>query len=80
MPIFEIKEQESQEVAKATFDKETDYKVVYLNNDPTKKPRLLHKIQADRMIANKKATLVKDADLDKREIETVVTVEKKGKK
>lgn len=73
MPIFDIKQKESQEVAKATFDKKEDYKVVYLNSDPTKKERLLHKIQAERLIANKKATEVKTAKLEEREVETVVT-------
>lgn len=73
MPLFDIKQKESQEIAKATFDKKDDYKVVTLNNDPTKKERLLHKIQADRLIAKKKATEVKGAKLEEREVETVVT-------
>lgn len=76
MPIFDIKEAESKEVAKATFDKKDDYKVVYLNSDVTKKPRLLHVIQANRLIKNKKATEVKDAKLETREVETVVTTVK----
>jgi len=73
MPVFDIKQKESQEVAKATFDKKDDYKVVYLNSDASKKPRLLHKIQAERLIKNKKATEVKEAKLEEREVETVVT-------
>jgi len=73
MPIFDIKQKESEEVAKATFDKKEDFKVVTLTSDPQKKPRLLHTIQADRLIKNKKAELVKDAKLEQREVETVVT-------
>lgn len=76
MPQFEIKQKESKEIAKATFDKADDYKVVVLVKDPMKKERLLHVIQADRLIANKKATEVKGAKLNTREVETVVTPEK----
>lgn len=76
MPIFDIKQKESKEIAKATFEKKEDYKVVTLNNDPQGKERLLHKIQADRLIANKKAIEVKGSKLEAREVETVVTVEK----
>lgn len=76
MPIFDIKQAKSAEIAKATFDKKEDYKVVYLNNDASKKERLLHVIQADRLIANKKATEVKTAKLETREVETVVTTVK----
>jgi len=76
MPKFDIKQKESIEVAKATFDKKEDYKVVTLTNDPLKKERLLHKIQADRLIANKKATEVKGSKLDEREVEAVITPEK----
>lgn len=75
MPQFDIKQEESKEIAKATFDKKEDYKVVTLNNDPTKTKRLLHVIQADRLIANKKATEVKGSKLETREVETVVTPE-----
>lgn len=77
MPVFDIKQKESKVVEKATFEKREDYKVVTLNSDPQKKERLLHKIQADRLIANKKATEVKGSKLETREVETVVTVEKK---
>lgn len=79
MPIFDIKQGESKVVAKATFEKKEDYKVVYLNSDETKKPRLLHVLQADRLIKNKKATEVKDAKLEQREVETVVTEVPKNK-
>lgn len=73
MPIFESKKQETKEVARATFHKKEDYKVVTLNNDPTKRERVLHVLQADRLIANKKATEVKGAKLQEREIEQVIT-------
>jgi hypothetical protein len=73
MPGFDIKQKEPKEIAKATFEKKEDYKVVILNSDVQKKERLLHVIQADRLIANKKATEVKDAKLDTREVETVAT-------
>lgn len=76
MPIFDIKQKESETVARATFDKKEDYKVVILKSDAQKKPRLLHKLQADRLIANKKAEEVKGAKLEEREVETVVTPEK----
>ena len=79
MPIFDIKQGKSEQVDKATFDKKEDYKVVYLNSDATKKSRLLHVLQADRLIKNKKATEVKDAKLEQREVETVVTEEPKTK-
>jgi len=76
MPQFEIKTKESKEIAKATFDKKEDYKVVTLNSDPTKTEHVLHVLQADRLIANKKATAVKDAKLDVREVEATVTTVK----
>lgn len=79
MPIYDIKQEESKEVAKATFEKKEDYMVVTLNSDVTGKHRLLHVIQAKRLIANKKATAVKDAKLDVRETETVVTPAPKNK-
>ncbi len=77
MPIFDIKQEDSKEVAKATFEKKEDYKVVTLNNDPQKKERLLHVIQADRLIKNGKAEVVKGKKLEAREDETVVTEIKK---
>ena len=80
MPKFETKQEKSVEVAKATFEKASDYKVVTLVKDPQKKQRVLHKIQAERLIKAKKAVEVKDVDLTEREVETVVTVEKKVKK
>ena len=77
MPQFDIKQEESKEAGRATFEKKEDYKIVTLNNDPQKKERLLHKIQADKLIAIKKATEVKGKKLDTREVETVVTEIKK---
>lgn len=72
MPVFDIKQKESKEINKATFGKKEDYKVVVLNNDPMKTERVLHVIQADRLIANKKATEVKNAKLETREVLTTV--------
>lgn len=69
MPKFNIEEKESEKVAKATFHKEDDYKVVILSNDKFKKPRMLHKIQADKLIELKRATLVKDSSLVDRDVE-----------
>lgn len=77
MPQFDIKQEDSKEIAKATFEKKEDYKVVTLNNDPRGKERLLHVIQADRLIKNGKATAVKGKKLETREVETVVTEIKK---
>jgi hypothetical protein len=77
MPQFDIKQDESKEIAKATFEKKDDYKVVTLKSDPQKKERLLHIIQADRLIKNGKAELVKGKKLETREVETVVTEIKK---
>lgn len=61
MPKFELKEEKAVVGQKATFNKESDYKVVTLNSDPTNKERLLHVIQADRLIKNGKAKEVKGA-------------------
>ena len=77
MPKFDIKQDEPKEIAKATFEKREDYKVVTLNNDPTGKPRQLHVIQADRLIKNKKAKEVDGVKFEEREVETVVTPVKK---
>lgn len=82
MPLFDIKQKESQEVAKATFDKKEDYKVVKLVSvkkvdgkdvKTESAEKLLHVIQADRLIAKGKAIEVKGAKLEEREVETVVT-------
>lgn len=76
MPLFDIKQKDAEVVDKATFDKKDDYMVITLANDPLKKPRLVHKIQGNRMVANKKAVAVKDAKLQEREVETLVTTVK----
>lgn len=72
MPVFNVKEKESKEVAKATFGKKEDYKVVTLNKDPMKRERVLHVLQADRLIKNGKAAEVKGAKLETREVLTTV--------
>lgn len=64
MAKFTLKKAESKEVAKATFKNKEDFKVVVLSNDPLKTPRVLHVIQADRLIKAKKAEEVKDAQLE----------------
>ena len=69
MPKFDIKQEESKEIAKATFHKESNYKVVTLNVDKSAKQHVLHVIQADELIKNKQATEVKDAKLESRDIE-----------
>lgn len=69
MPKFNIEEKESVQVAKATFDKESDYKAVILTADKTKKVRLLHKIQADKLIESKRATESKEISLVERDVE-----------
>jgi hypothetical protein len=80
MPVYNIEPKKSVEVARATFHKESDYKVVTLNSDKTKKQRLLHVIQADRLIKNKKATEVKNANLEGRDVEHLTeTPVRKGK-
>jgi len=58
MPAFNIAENESKEVAKATFHKASDYKSVVLEGELN--PVLLHKIHADKLISKKLATLAKD--------------------
>jgi hypothetical protein len=72
MPQFEIKEQESVEVAKITFHKESDYKAIEMNG----KIYLEHKVLADKLIAKKLAKKV-DAKLETREVESTSTVQKK---
>lgn len=80
MPQFDIKQEESKVVGKATFHKESDYKVVVLIGDKTKKERLLHIVQANRLIENKKATEVKGKSLEQRDAEHLTeTPVKKGK-
>lgn len=65
MANFKIEEGEKGEViAKASFRKKEDFKVVTLNNDKTGKKRMLHVIQADNLIKAKKATEVKGAKIE----------------
>lgn len=73
MPQFELEQNESEGVGTATFHKESDYKTVTLTNDKFNKPRLLHKIQADKLIGQGLAKEVKGAKPKEREIETVTT-------
>lgn len=79
MPQFEIKQEESKEVAKATFGKKEDYIVITLNNDPLKINHLVHKIHGEKLISKKLASQVKDAKLDEREVESTVIKEPKNK-
>ena len=79
MPQFEIKQEESKEIAKATFDKKEDYIVITLNNDDLKRNHLVHKLHGNALIAKKLATQVKDAKLDEREVENTVIKEPKNK-
>ena len=61
MPNFSIKEQDSKTVAEVTFNKATDYKAVKLASGQTV---LIHKIQADDLIKAKKATEVKEVEVE----------------
>ena len=86
MPKFDIKQKDSVEVAKATFDKKEDFMVVRLltksKDDKGKETmvegsdKLLHVIQAKRLISKGKAVEVKGSKLEEREVEAVVTPEK----
>lgn len=76
MPVFNIAENESREVAKATFHKASDYKAVILKGELN--PVLLHKIHADKLIAKKQAELAKDVKVD--EDEPSMTTTKLDKK
>lgn len=79
MPQFEIKQEESKEVAKATFDKKDDYVVIVLKDDILKKNHLVHKIHGEKLVEKKLATIVKDVKLDEREVENTVIKEPKNK-
>lgn len=79
MPIFELKSSESEEVAKATFDKKDDYVVVTLKNDPLKANHMVHKIHGEALVKKGLATVVKDAKLEEREVENTVIKEPKNK-
>jgi hypothetical protein len=58
MSKFSIKQEEKKTSGTATFHKESDYKVVKLTKSG--KTTMLHKLQADKLIKEKKAELVKD--------------------
>ena len=75
MPQFEIKEEKSVEVSKATFDKKDDYIIIVLKDDLLKKEHLVHKIHGQALIDKKLATQVKDAKLNEREVENTVIKE-----
>lgn len=76
MPQFDIKQEPSKEVAKATFDKKEDYIVIVLKDDPIKKNHLVHKIHGQKLIDKKLATKV-DAKLDEREVVSTTIKEPK---
>ena len=48
MPAFNIRPNESKEVAKATFHRAEDYKTIRLKT--SEEPVLLHRIHADKLI------------------------------
>lgn len=77
MPQFEIKQEESKTIAKATFDNKEDYMVITLKGDD--KQHIVHILHGKALIAKKVATEVKDAKLDTREVETTVIKEPKVK-
>lgn len=57
MPKFKIKESAKKTVKVVTFDKESDYTAVTLlvKGEPAGKTCLLHNVQAEKLIAQKKA-------------------------
>jgi hypothetical protein len=76
MSKFKIKATEKTVIGKASFGSKEDFKSVKLNNG---RVCLLHKVQADKLIAEKKATLVKDSEITEEKtasIRTKVVVEK----
>jgi len=77
MPKFELEEKDHNAVGKATFDKESDYMVIVLNDDVLKKPELVHKIHGQKLIDKKVATKAKEGvKVQERETEQIVNVEK----
>lgn len=79
MPQFEIKQESSKEVARATFDKKDDYMVITLKGDLLKSNHLVHKLHGQALIDKKVAVEVKDVKLDEREVENTVIKEPKNK-
>jgi hypothetical protein len=76
MPKFELAEKNATIDGKATFEKESDYMVITLNSDELKKNHMVHVIHGKKLIAKKMATAVKNAEIDERDQETVVTIDK----
>lgn len=79
MPSHKIKEQESKQVGTATFNKADDYKAVTLTSDPLSKPRLLHKVHADKLIELGRAKVAKDVKSEAKPVTMTVTPEPKAK-
>lgn len=78
MGKFSIKQEKSKEIGTVTFHNKEDYKVVKLTKSG--KTTLLHKMQADALIKDKKAELVKDAAVsEKTGKRTSVQVDKEEK-
>lgn len=75
MPQFEVKEEKSIEVSKATFGKKDDYIIIVLKDDLLKKEHLVHKIHGQALINKKLATQAKEAKIDEREVENTVIKE-----
>jgi len=76
MPRFSIDKKEKESLEIVSFNKASDYKVVKMKNGDVK---MLHKIQADKLISSKKAEAVKEAKVKEGVDErTVIDVEEKG--
>lgn len=73
MPVFELLGEDKTVIGKATFDKKEDYAVYILTADKLKQPIMLHVEQGKRLVKKGAAELVKDAKLEVREVETVIT-------
>ncbi len=62
MPKFSIKKENSKEVKKVTFNKETDYKTIKMK--ATGNVVLVHSVQADTLVKKKLATLEKTVEME----------------
>lgn len=80
MPKFKIKAKDSKAVKTVTFNKESDYQAVTLLVDgkPTGKTCLLHTVQAEKLISEKKAVKADKAEVS--EVTPVVVTKKVDKK
>ncbi len=81
MPKFKIKAGEKKTVKTVTFNKESDYTAVQLLNKEgkaTPKVHLLHNVQAEKLIAEKKAKKVDKPAVE--EVTPVVVTKKVEKK